>query len=1147
MNHLLCGKTLHVATFLSMILMFTIIGQMSVSAQSADVGALFGSVSDNSGAVVPGATVVVTNTATLSLKSITSNAQGFYSVESVPSGDYKIAVTKQGFGTVDVNDIHIDPGQRREVSVALRVGATTETVNVEADQLRVKTETSDVSSTIGAEEISSLLVNGRNFESLATLVPGVNNTTGNSQYSGGGLTSSTTISIGGTGVDNTTYLVDGVYNMNTGNYVNINITPSMDAISEFTVLKSNYSSRYGTSSSGVIMVNTKSGTSTYHGSAWDYLRNDAVDASTFYSNGKKTPLRQNTYGYSIGGPLQIPKLYNWDRKKQTFFFASDEWWSKTVGDSRTTRVITAKMRTGDLSGSAGLPSALSLNPTGQALLASQAKTNCIASANTLNPACLDNDALLMLKAYQPTENASPADNSYNYVNPRPDTFSQIDHDYRIDHSFTPNETLMGRVMYEQTNNASPASTWGGGAVPTISTSIFTSGLNAVVRLTSILTPSIVNSASAAETFDKPRLHTSKAPLPAGVDIKQYYPDANVTNSVPNIGVSGYDSIGVGTLPINASDGEGILDDDLTITHGKHSLQMGGFYIFGIKNQNVFTQPWGEFQFDGFYTGSAPADFLLGLHHHYDQYNGKPHYTPHYRQIETYFQDDWKVNRRLTLNLGSRFFYYSPDWLTQPNGATLETTNFDFSKYDPAQAPVAQPDGSFEINGSGVPITAIGTPANLQDGLVYNTDPTVPRGFYNSKRVYVGPRVGFAYALTGDGRTSVHAGYGIGYVRIPFQILSNFSSNPPGVGSVTYTTGTLENPTAGAVVVAAPRPQSLTLTNPKFMPSAVQSFSAIVERELLRGSVLQVGYVGSLSRRGRVTIDSNQPFPTSTPFANDCGQTAAAIYDFDPCLNQGSASEGTIAEDYERPYQGWSGFSNPVYEGSAHYNSVQSQFKYERKSVHTTINYTWGRAMGNTSNNGTDFREASSNAQNSYCLKCEDGLINFDRTHIFSGNVIYQLPFYANGPSRMLKNVIGGWSVSGIALAQSGFALSPTLQSPNAGLASRPDLIGKLKINGSRTHYFNADAFLVPAFGFFGNAKHGIIRGPKEVAFNAELNKTFDLTERLKFQFQAQAFNISNHPSFHNVDTGFGPNDSNTGIVNSPGDQRIMQFVGRISF
>jgi hypothetical protein len=1120
-------------------------------AQSADTGAIFGSITDKSGAVVPGASVSVTNTATGSLKTVTTNPGGFYAAEALASGDYKISVAKQGFATVDVNSIHIDPGQRREVSTALAVGATTEIVNVEANALEVKTETSDVSSTIGSEEIQTLLVNGRNFQSLATLVPGVNNTTGNSQYQGGGLTSSTSISIGGTGVDNTTYLVDGVYNMNTGNYVNINITPSMDAISEFTVLKSNYSSRYGTSSSGVVLVNTKSGTSTYHGTVWDYLRNDAVDASTYYSiNGQKSALHQNIYGYSLGGPLQIPTLYNWDRKKQTFFFASDEWWSKTIGSSATGTVVTSAERGGDFTAKNGLlphgvpATGLSLSPAGQAYLAAEGKTNCISSAFTLNPACLDNNALLIAKTYQATENAAPSNGQYNYLNDRPDTFSQIDHDYRIDHSFTPNETLMGRVMYEQTNSFSPEASWGGGHEPNITTSIFTSGLNAVLRLTSILTPSIVNTVSAAETYDKPRLHTSPVPLPGGVVINQYYPKANVLNMIPNIDISGYDSInGAGqALPINASDGEGILDDDVAITHGKNSVQFGGFYIFGIKNQNVFTQPNGSFTFDGFFTGSSAADYLLGLHHGYSQFSSKPHYTPHYRQIETYIQDDVKVNRRLTLNLGARFFYYSPDWLTQPNGALLETSDFYFSNFDPSQAPVVNPDGSLVTNASGVAVTAAGTPANLQNGLVYDTDATTPRGFYNSKRVYIGPRVGFAYALTGDGRTSFHAGYGIGYVRIPFQIYNTFAQNPPGVASVNFTQGTFENPTGGAALtVAAPRPQPLTLTNPKFHPNEVQSFSAIVEREVVRGSVLQAGYVGSLSRKGQVAIDSNQPFPTSTPYAN-CGQAPAAVYDYDPCINSGQ-----ISEDYVRPYQGWEGLNGPVYEGNDHYNSFQSQFKYQRKAVQTTINYTWGHAYGDTSQNGTNFVEANSNVQNSRCLSCENGTINFDRTHIFTGNVIYNLPFYANGPNSLLKNLAGGWAVSGIALAQSGFALTPTLSSPNSGLANRPNVDGSIKILGKRNQWFDASNFSVPGYGFFGNGKRGTIRGPKEVAFNVELNKTFDITERMKFLFQAQAFNIANHPSFTNVDTGFGPNDSNTGIVNSPNDQRIMEFVGRITF
>ena len=237
-------------------------------------------------------------------------------------------------------------------------------------------------------------------------------------------------------------------------------------------------------------------------------------------------------------------------------------------------------------------------------MAAQGKTNCISSLYTLNPDCLDADALAILKAYQPTENASDA--NFNYINNKPDTSSQIDHDYRIDHNFSPNESLTGRLMYEQVDDFAPASTWGGGQVPTINTSIFTSGLNAMVRLTSSLTPTIVNSVSAAETFDKPRLHASNAPYPTDVNIALYYPDANTTHQIPNIGVSSYDSIGVGALPVNASDGEGIINDDITVVRGKHTLQAGGFYVFGIKNQITTNTPWGSLTFDGNYTGSGAS-------------------------------------------------------------------------------------------------------------------------------------------------------------------------------------------------------------------------------------------------------------------------------------------------------------------------------------------------------------------------------------------------------------------------------------------------------------------------------------------------------------------------------------------------------------
>lgn len=1105
-------------------------------AQSADTGTIFGTIQDKSGALLPDTRVSITNVNTAVSKTLITNSSGFYSDEAIPSGDYTVVAEKDGFEAVKVQNVHLNPGQRREVSPRLDVGSVSQSVTVDSDALQVKTESSEDSSTIDSKEISTLLVNGRNFQSLATLNPGVNNTNGNNQYYGGGLQSQTTLSIGGTGIDDTTYSIDGVYNMNTGNYENLNVSPSMDAIAEFTVLKANYSARYGTASNSTVLVDTKGGTSAYHGSAWDYFRNDALDASAYYSQGQKTALHQNIYGFSLGGPLQIPKLYNWGRKKKTFFFASDEWWANSVGSTATTWVITKAMRTGNLAGSIGFPAGgLTLTPQGQSLLAAQGKTNCIASPTTLNSNCFDSSAMAILNQYQPTENASNP--SFNYINTNSTKFSQSDQDYRIDHEFSSKESLMGRVMYEQTNNYYPFSTFQGSSVAgAITDSVFTSGLNAVVRLTSTFGSNIVNTASVAETFDKPRLHATSAPIPSGAQIGYFYPNINPSNTVPNINIAGYDPIGVGPLPINASDGEGIINDDFSILRGKHSLQAGAFYIFGIKNQNSGNATQGNFSFNGTYTGSGAADYLLGLHDGYNQPNADPHFTLHYRSTEFYVQDDWKATSRLTVNAGVRFFYYSPDWLSGPDS---ETSNFDFSLYNPGVAPVVLPNGSFQTNSAGVPVTVSGTVADLHNGLVFNTTPGVPRGLYHNNTIYPAPRIGFAYALTSDGRSSIHAGYGVGYTRVPFRIQSAFGQNPPGVTNGRAIAGTFEDPTADIQANVA-TPLTIVMVNPNFRASQVQNFSLILEQEVFHDAIFQIGYSGSQSRHLRSASDQNQVLPTTTPAASGClapGQAPSTKYDFDPCLNTNA-----ISSDYIRPYKGYDQLSEWLYAANANYNSLQTQLRVKRKSVETTLNYTWGKALGDS--NGS-FTSSNGSTQNSYCLRCEYGPRSFNRNQIFTGNIIYSLPFHAkNG---IVDRFINGWSISGIAILQSGFPQTPGLAAPNTGLASRPNQVGALHFSSNRNQIFNADAFAVPAYGFFGNATNGSIPGPKDVAFNTALYKTFPIKDSLNFQFRAEAFNVANHPSFSGVDTGIGPNDPTPGLVNSPSDPRILEMVGRITF
>ena len=305
-------------------IMLVLFAASRVHAQTS-TGAISGTATDPTGAKVAGATVTITNEGTGVSSTLTTDGGGFYSAEGLGVGDYTIKVSKPGFEENVTSGIHIDPGQRRADNVVLKVGSETARVTVSATAQQVNTQTSESGGTITSKQISNLMLNGRNFQTLAIAVPGVSSTAGADSLNGGGLEGGTTLIVNGNSVEYTTYTIDGVYNMNSGNLANINILPIVDGIAEFRVLKDNYSAKYGFAGSGQVVVETKSGTDHFHGSVWDYLRNNAFDANNYFATTTQA-LHQNIFGYTLGGPLMIPKLYNTGRKKKTFFFASNQWY-----------------------------------------------------------------------------------------------------------------------------------------------------------------------------------------------------------------------------------------------------------------------------------------------------------------------------------------------------------------------------------------------------------------------------------------------------------------------------------------------------------------------------------------------------------------------------------------------------------------------------------------------------------------------------------------------------------------------------------------------------------------------------------------------------------------------------------------------------
>src|SRR6266566_38356 len=418
-----------------------------VYGQAAATGAILGTVTDPSGALVPGATVTTTDTRTQQTKTATTNAAGYYDVESLAASTYDVTIKMEGFRTFVSQGVKIDPNQRMELNSTLQLGSATSEVTVAAAAVHVETTSGDSTGVITGKEIQELMLNGRNFQGLGLLVPGVNSVSGASQMGYGGFNGgSTRLSINGLGTAVDSYEVDGSYNMNTGCQCGLNVTPQLETVSEFKILKDNYSAKNGVGGNAVITVESKSGTTEFHGSAFDYLRNDALDATNFFSGGQKTPLKQNDFGFSIGGPVVIPNHYNTDRKK-TFFFVSEEWHRRNSGLTLRGAMIPQVMRGGNFTASPTLGKVTVIDPnvidpkTGKPVikqvpsLAIDARSaSLLAQAHpgvtcldtptpktvndplslTLNPACFDPNAVALMNKYWPLPNDVAPPQFFNY-------------------------------------------------------------------------------------------------------------------------------------------------------------------------------------------------------------------------------------------------------------------------------------------------------------------------------------------------------------------------------------------------------------------------------------------------------------------------------------------------------------------------------------------------------------------------------------------------------------------------------------------------------------------------------------------------------------------------------------------------------------
>ncbi|MBA3439886.1 MAG: TonB-dependent receptor, partial [Pyrinomonadaceae bacterium] len=1086
----------------------------------AITGRISGTVTDPAGAVLPNVSVTVTNEATNLARTVTTDGDGFYTVTNLPAGNYIVVVEQSGFKKFLKNGNNLTADGRLTVDLALETGEVTETVEITSSVGEtVNTTSGEVARVIDREQVQNLALNGRNFIQLATLIPGSALLDDNQLALTTSLNVNGAQSVNGNRTNTTSITIDGSNNLDSGSNNSIVNNVGIDFLQEVKIQTSNFSAEYGRNSGAAINLVTRSGGNEFHGSLFEFVRNDRLDARPFFAP-RRGKLRFNDFGYAVGGPVTIPKLFN---GKDKFFFFLGQEWKKIRQDSSPslTTIPTVAERRGDFSlRLRGPDNVVGTADDGVLRNPANATTTCVGPTvangvvtraavrtgcfpgNIIPANLITADGRALANVYTiAAQQASrfvdtPTGSNTTFQQPNPFDFRQ--EILRLDYRFNDNHNIYGRYLHDTYDLIDPFGTFIGGALPTIPSNRLRPGTGLQLSYTWLISPTLVNEASANVSFNRQRIPPANDLYRRdtyGFTYPQLFSGGQYDESIPDTTVSGFGGFNGAARSLLSPTTDIVFRDNVSITRGSHSVRTGILLNRNRKDQNGRPTYAGNLAYDTAgnpnTTGNAFADALLGNFRRYSEAADDPLGFFRYNQYEAFLSDNWKINRKLSLELGVRYQYGAPIY-TQANNMS----NFVPGLYDPARAVAVRANGTIDPAsitagrnryngliraGDGIPEEELGRVAGGASALIQSIPTGAPRGLYEGRHRF-GPRVGFAYSPSEDNRTSVRGGFGMFYDRPEGNITFDQIRNPPFLQDVQYENGNLSQPSGGTASALAPF-NTIFAIDPELDVPYTMNYSLSVQRELPRGFFAEVAYVGNL---GRHLI--RQPDINRVPFEVLSANNAL------PAAQR--ASENAL-----RPFKGYSAIRQRVSDSNSNYHALQVYVTKRKGDLLLTSSYTWSKALTDASDNGADSLDLSLGRAFNY------GPASFDRRHVSVTTYTYSLPFFRDAGG-WKRAVLGGYELSGITRFQTGGYFTPSGGTTTGG--RRADYIGgDVNLpNGERTvdRWFNTAAFRQAPDGRPGSAGVGIIQGPGRQSWDISLRKRFAITEGSGLELRAELFN-----------------------------------------